>query len=397
MWDSDAENFDETLGEEECVQKAPNRNRSVREYKRMARIGEGTYGTVYRVEERAGGGVYAAKVLNLRAMRHSCPNSGSALPKLALREVSNHQKSQQHAHVISIHEVVENSSNVPILILPLMDMDLTTFTERLHTTNTPLPDPLLSHITFAVTSAVSSLHAQHILHRDIKPGNILLDTKGNVLLCDFGSSRIGGSGENSGAITPSSIRTTRLYRSPECILGAPSYGYPLDVWGVGCCVYEVAVGAALLEKCETDIVAIGKVLHVVGWPPAPEEWPDQGFLKTAEVFELQAQPAALGTLLAQIENSAARQFTAECLTRSPHARPSAAQLLDHPFLNLTTDPAQRASLLATLVSTLHVVEEKTSRWGGVSEANMFDIGLDRFDENNDDCGEAPLGGRSLFG
>ncbi|KAK6921760.1 Protein kinase domain [Dillenia turbinata] len=78
-----------------------------------------------------------------------------------------------------------------------------------------------------------------VLHCDIKPDNMLVNEAKNVLkLCDFGNAMFAGKNE----ITPYLV--SRFYRAPEIILGLP-YDHPLDIWSVGCCVYELYTGRVL--------------------------------------------------------------------------------------------------------------------------------------------------------
>ncbi|XP_062111165.1 uncharacterized protein LOC133822741 [Humulus lupulus] len=78
-----------------------------------------------------------------------------------------------------------------------------------------------------------------VLHCDIKPDNMLVNEAKNVLkLCDFGNAMFAGKNE----ITPYLV--SRFYRAPEIILGLP-YDHPLDIWSVGCCLYELYTGKVL--------------------------------------------------------------------------------------------------------------------------------------------------------
>lgn len=101
-----------------------------------------------------------------------------------------------------------------------------------------IPEVLLACITYQICYGLSFLHnVKHVLHRDIKPGNVLLNTKGEVKLADFGISRSAG-------IAPESktFIGTFMYMSPERITGQ-SYSFPADVWAVGVIVLQ-----AMLKK-----------------------------------------------------------------------------------------------------------------------------------------------------
>ncbi|KAL9232270.1 hypothetical protein vseg_007398 [Gypsophila vaccaria] len=87
--------------------------------------------------------------------------------------------------------------------------------------------------------ALKHLRNCGVLHSDIKPDNMLVNEAKNVLkLCDFGNAMFAGKNE----ITPYLV--SRFYRAPEIILGLP-YDHPMDIWSVGCCLYEIYTGKVL--------------------------------------------------------------------------------------------------------------------------------------------------------
>ncbi|KAF7069758.1 hypothetical protein CFC21_075341 [Triticum aestivum] len=87
--------------------------------------------------------------------------------------------------------------------------------------------------------ALKHLKNCKVLHCDIKPDNMLVNDAKNVLkLCDFGNAMLAGMNE----VTPYLV--SRFYRAPEIILGLP-YDHPLDIWSVGCCLYELSTGKVL--------------------------------------------------------------------------------------------------------------------------------------------------------
>jgi serine/threonine-protein kinase PRP4 len=94
--------------------------------------------------------------------------------------------------------------------------------------------------------ALKHLRVNNILHADIKPDNILANEKGTVVkLCDFGS----GSDASENAITPYLV--SRFYRAPEIVLGM-RYSYPIDVWSIGCSLYELFTGEILFQSTNNN-------------------------------------------------------------------------------------------------------------------------------------------------
>jgi serine/threonine protein kinase len=89
---------------------------------------------------------------------------------------------------------------------------------------------------YQIINAIKFCHCKRILHRDLKPQNLLIDKNGNIKLADFGLARAFG--------VP--IRTlthevlTLWYRAPEILLGQKEYSTPVDIWSIGCIFFELA-------------------------------------------------------------------------------------------------------------------------------------------------------------
>merc|ERR1719220_3329436 len=104
----------------------------------------------------------------------------------------------------------------------------------------PMPSVLVNLYTYQASRALAHLHASNVVHRDIKPQNLLVDaTKGYVLkLCDFGSAaRL-----DNGRATLVAYICSRYYRAPELIFGATSYTAAVDLWSLGCVLAEMIRG-----------------------------------------------------------------------------------------------------------------------------------------------------------
>ena len=372
MWDSDAEHFDE--GEEEAPATPA---RTIRAYRRVRKLGEGTYGSVYECRDKATGATYACKVLNLSALTRASGDPRDGLPKMALREVANMQLAGAAAqHVLPCKEVVENARGTPILVMEMLDVDLKHFVQRV---GAAVEDGVIKEVARAVATAVAHVHSLGILHRDVKPSNVLLGASGDVMLCDFGSSRAVGTGASSSAaagnppLTPASTRTTRQYRAPECLLGKSDYDEALDVWGVGCCVAEMWLGKPLVPPTEADMTTMHDVLALVGWPPTEDEWPATDGLKVLQVFALGPVAATLDAVLrgapdvgGDAEVRAA--FVKALLTRSPYLRPSARDALGHRYVSDAAIGAQHKAALGKKV------QEVVQASGGGDDGNDWSAG-----------------------
>lgn len=100
-----------------------------------------------------------------------------------------------------------------------------------------LPEDEIRKITIQLTQALHVLHSNRIIHRDMKPQNILIGSKQQIKLCDFGFAR--AISRDSSLLT--SIKGTPLYMAPELVRQQP-YNYTVDLWSLGVILYELAVG-----------------------------------------------------------------------------------------------------------------------------------------------------------
>lgn len=98
-----------------------------------------------------------------------------------------------------------------------------------------------------------------IVHRDVKPENILVSNQGVIKLCDFGFARL----VSSGGETYTDYVATRWYRAPELLVGDTRYGRPVDIWAVGCLFAEIMSGDPLFPG-ESDIDQIYQIMKLLG-------------------------------------------------------------------------------------------------------------------------------------
>lgn len=110
-------------------------------------------------------------------------------------------------------------------------------------------EAFFASISYQVLIGLEYLHAQRILHRDIKPGNILLNEKGAVKLCDFGISSLYGEADHS---LQSTVVGTSRFMSPERLRAKP-YGRSSDIWSFGLVVLELWKGEIPFKDCESIV------------------------------------------------------------------------------------------------------------------------------------------------
>lgn len=169
-----------------------------------------------------------------------------------------------------------------------------------------LSEKPLGKIASSVLKGLAYLNESKVMHRDIKPQNILLDSLGNVKLCDFG---VSGDVVNSLAST---YIGTSFYMAPERIKNEP-YSISCDVWSVGLTVLEGALGEfPFIRESSPDlqISPLELLIMIIEFEPNLEDEPEDG-IKWSKGF---------------------KDFIKVCLTKEGRERPSPRQMLEHPWL-----------------------------------------------------------------
>ncbi|XP_018092182.1 serine/threonine-protein kinase 36 isoform X2 [Xenopus laevis] len=187
-------------------------------------IGEGSFGRVYKGRRKHSGEVVALKFI---------PKVGRSEKELkGLKREIQIMRDLRHPNIVRMLDSCETEREV-VVVTEYAEGELFKILED----DGHFPEELVRDISAQLVSALYYLHSHRILHRDMKPQNILLSKDGTVKLCDFGFAR-----ELSlDTLMVRSIKGTPLYMSPELILERP-YDHRSDLWALGCIVYELLVG-----------------------------------------------------------------------------------------------------------------------------------------------------------
>jgi len=223
----------------------------------VEKLGQGTYGQVYKALSRATGEPLALKKIRI------VYEEGEGVPGTAIREVSL-LKECDHPNVIKLHEVFSNASAL-YLVFEFLDMDLRVYMKKFG----PFADPsMLKSAACQCFSGIEYCHGHRVLHRDLKPQNVLIDVaRLRLKLADFGLAR--AFSVPLKAYTHEVV--TLWYRAPEILLGQSKYANPIDIWSLGCITAEMATAQALFPG-DSEIDTIFKMFRVLG-TPTEEVWP----------------------------------------------------------------------------------------------------------------------------
>lgn len=230
------------------------------DYKLLNRIGQGGMGVVYRAVQRSAGRVVALKLIR--------PDLLQQLPTSAREEAvgrflgeARSVAAMTHDHIVTVHDVGKAAGHH---YFAMQYVEGNTLAQVL--AGGPLAGPRAAALLSRVARAVQYAHERGVLHRDLKPGNILVSVAGRPYVTDFGLAKRVDAGHPA---TPSgALLGTPAYLAPEVITwrGDRRFTPAGDIYSLGVTLYELVTGRVPFEAAEP--VALFKLI-VEEEPPAP--------------------------------------------------------------------------------------------------------------------------------
>lgn len=279
-------------------------------YKVTKVLGDGTYGSVLRAQNKSTGEWVAIKKMKQKYYSwEEC---------MKLREINSLRK-LLHPNIVKLKEVIRENDELH-LVFEFMEANLY---EYMKARVRPLPESRVRNIMFQTLQAVHHVHKNGYFHRDMKPENLLVSGD-TVKLADFGLAR-----EIRARPPFTDYVSTRWYRAPEVLLRSSVYNSPLDVWACGGIMAELYTLRPLFPgSSESD--QLYKICSVLG-TPTQAQWPD-GFRLASQIgfrfpqftatkFEgivPQSGPDGINLMLAM-------------MSWDPNKRISTAKILAHPY------------------------------------------------------------------
>lgn len=299
-------------------------------YRYMRLLGHGAYGLVCAAMDQKMGIPVAVKRIN--------QINSPLVARRTLRELKLLRHFRAHPNIVSINDLFlakSSTSSVTdfdelFISQSLMDADLCHLIQSRH----PLGEECIKRLLFQLLRGLSALHAANVIHRDLKPGNILWRHTGDLAICDFGLAR--GISEaddpnSPGASCMTNYVATRWYRPPEILLYRAKYGKSLDMWGVGC-IFAEMLGRRVFLPGQSGFEQLHLILQKLGTPS--DEYisriPSQRSI--AYLRRLPYQPGI--PLRDQFSNASldALNLLSLLLQFDPSKRISADDALLHPYL-----------------------------------------------------------------
>uniref|UniRef100_A0A671UEL1 Cyclin dependent kinase 17 n=1 Tax=Sparus aurata TaxID=8175 RepID=A0A671UEL1_SPAAU len=197
-------------------------------YIKLDKLGEGTYATVFKGRSKLTDNLVALKEIRLE---HE-----EGAPCTAIREVSL-LKDLKHANIVTLHDIVHTDKSLT-LVFEYLDKDLKQYMDDC---GNILSMQNVKIFLYQILRGLAYCHRRKVLHRDLKPQNLLINDRGELKLADFGLARA----KSVPTKTYSNEVVTLWYRPPDVLLGSSEYSTQIDMWGVGCIFYEMAAGRPL--------------------------------------------------------------------------------------------------------------------------------------------------------
>jgi len=287
------------------------------DFVKIEKIGEGTYGVVFKGKNKKTGEIVAMKKIRLES-------EDEGVPSTAIREISL-LKELQHPNIVGLRDVLMQEAKL-YLIFEFLTMDLKKYMD----TNVPkggkMDPDLVKSYTYQILQGMLFCHQRRVLHRDLKPANLLIDKNGVIKLADFGLARAFG--------IPVRVYThevvTLWYRAPEILLGSQKYSCPIDIWSVGTIFAEMLNKKPLFQG-DSEIDQLFRIFRILT-TPTEETWPGVTSLPDFKSTFPNWNTNNLSSTMKDC-SPAALDLLQKCLAYNPSERISAKKALEHPYFN----------------------------------------------------------------
>jgi serine/threonine protein kinase len=276
-------------------------------------------GRRYKAHDAQTGKLVLLKEFNLEG-------DGTGLSYSVLREISFH-KALRHPRVVELYDVAMSGTDIS---LAFEYVDRTLHDEIIsHQASGGVPILSIKKYIYQILQGVTFCHARGMMHRDLKPRNIRLDSHGRVKLSSFSMSR-----NFTINRTYTHKVVTLWYRCPEILLGCLHYSAAIDIWSVGCILAELASDKPLLAgTCEIEQLLL--TFRLLG-TPTDEVWSGVSQLRDYSPIFPRWLPKDLSAVLPRLDGEGLA-LLARTLTYDPARRISAAEAMDMPYLHEVDD------------------------------------------------------------
>ncbi|TFK71652.1 Pkinase-domain-containing protein [Pluteus cervinus] len=293
-----------------------------RRWKLIREMGSGAYGVVISAADEISGEAVAIKLVTRIFDKVQ-------LAKRALREITLLRHFANHENITGLIDVdaISPDFNEIYIFMEPMEADL----HQIIKSGQTLTNEHVQYFLYQILRGMKYIHSASVIHRDLKPGNLLVNADCELKICDFGLSRGFDSTPDENASHLTEYVATRWYRAPEIMLAFRRYSTAIDMWSIGCILAELLLGKPLF-KGKDYVDQLNKVLDVLGTPS--EEVIRKIGSDKAQAY-VQSLPFKKTVPFRNILPTAdllAIDLLTKMLTFDPGNRITVPQALEHPWL-----------------------------------------------------------------
>ncbi|XP_075885329.1 cyclin-dependent kinase 9-like [Nelusetta ayraudi] len=296
-------------------------------YEKLAKIGQGTYGEVFKARHRLTGKKVALKKVFLDDEKEGFPIT--ALREIKILQLLNHE------NVVNLIEICRGKASrynrfrgSTYLVFEFCDHDLAGLLRNI---NVKFTLAEIKKIVQMLLNGLYYIHRNKILHRDMKAANMLITRDGVLKLADFGLARAFNSAKNRQGNRYTNRVVTLWYRPPELLLGERDYGPPIDLWGAGCIMAEMWTRSPIMQGTteQHQLTLISQLCGSI----TSEVWPGVDKYELYQKMELPKgqKRKVKDRLKAYVKDPYALDLIDKLLVLDPAQRSDSDDALNHDF------------------------------------------------------------------
>jgi mitogen-activated protein kinase 15 len=305
----------------------------LRKYDVSQKLGKGAYGVVWKAVDKK-----TKETVALKKIFDAFQNATDA--QRTFREIMFLQELSDHDNIIKLLNVLKAENDKDIyLVFEYMETDLHAVIRA-----GILEDIHKQYIMYQLLKAIKYMHSAAVLHRDMKPSNLLLNSECFLKVADFGLARSIAALENDSEVSPilTDYVATRWYRAPEILLGSTKYTKGVDIWSIGCILGELLGGKPMFPGTST-MNQLEKIIEVTGKPSQDDiDAIKSPFASTMLEGLPQSEPKSLSNIF-PLASPEALDVLRQMLHFNPSKRITAEKALEHPYVAQFHNPAEEPS------------------------------------------------------
>ncbi|EAW12718.1 mitogen-activated protein kinase mpkC [Aspergillus clavatus NRRL 1] len=341
-------------------------------YVNLQPIGMGSFGLVCSAFDQITQQLVALK----KVMK---PFDGSSLAKRTYREIKL-LKYLRHENLICLRDIFISPLEDIYIATELLGTDLS----RLLSVK-PLDSQFAQYFIYQILRGLKYIHSANVIHRDLKPTNILINENCDLKICDFGLARL-QEPQMTGYVS------TRYYRAPEIMLTWQRYGVQVDIWSAGCILAEMLRGKPLFPG-KDHVHQFHLITNILGNPPKSvlEKITSKNTMKFVQSLPSR-EPRDLSTIVPKDTDFDAIDLLKKMLVIDPDIRVSAQDALRHPYLAPYHDPTDEPVAAGPFDWSFNNMDLPKETW----KVMIYSEVLDYLSVDSPDSGSMALGGSSPF-